>query len=214
MSESIEMYLLRIGLLQQADEMVPIARLAQELAISPVSAHEMCRKLTEQGLIRYEPYKGVALAPDGEKVACQILRRRRLWEVFLVDKLGIEPQAAEEMACHLEHVALEELIEKLAAYLGNPTLSPQLEPIPSGQNPPLERLVHPLTTLAVGERGKVAAINLDDAAAVFLTRQGIHLGVTLEMMGLAGDGSVLLMVEGRYLSLAQAVAVHIDVSSA
>lgn len=129
-SESIEMYLLQIALLQQHTQPVPVPLLAHGLTVSPVSANEMCRKLTGKSLIIYEPYKGVTLTPQGEKLAHRVLRHRRLWEVFLVEKLGIFPTEAEEFACRFEHITPTPLAEKLAAFLGNPTLSPQDEPIP------------------------------------------------------------------------------------
>ena len=92
MTEAAEMYLLRIALLAQDQEPVPISRLADALDVSPISANQMCRKLETRGLVTYQPYKGVTLTPKGKHIALQVLRKRRLWEVFLGSKLGLDPQ--------------------------------------------------------------------------------------------------------------------------
>jgi DtxR family Mn-dependent transcriptional regulator len=140
LSESVEMYLLRIALLQHNGQPVPAPLLAQELAISLVSANEMIRKLMDRGLVAYEPYKGVTLTDQGARLARRVLRCRRLWEVFFVAKLGIEPCKADEMACRFEHVTPDELAERLATFLEYPRFSPQNEPIPYDTLEPKEVL--------------------------------------------------------------------------
>lgn len=206
MSESIEMYLLRITLLQKKDQPVSIPVLAQELAVSPVSANEMCRKLTERGLVHYEPYKGVILTPQGEALARRVLRHRRLWEVFFVEKLGIEAHEAETMACRFEHVTPVELAGRLASFLGNPLLSPQNEPIPHGESISIERPVQPLSALGAGEQGQAAQIEADETTQEFLRHQGIVPGILIEVLAVARDGSVLVEVESQHLSLSAAIA--------
>ena len=79
-TESTEMYLLRIALLSEEGDPVPISQLAEELDISPVSTNQMCRKLEEKDLVEYQPYKGVTLTLQGEVIALRVLRKRRLWE--------------------------------------------------------------------------------------------------------------------------------------
>ena len=98
MRESSEMYLLRAALLRRDLQPVPLTLLAQNLAVSPVSANEMCHKLMSEGLLNYEPYKGVILTSAGAAIAYRILRRRRLWEVFLAECLDVAPREAEEIA--------------------------------------------------------------------------------------------------------------------
>lgn len=128
LSENIEMYLLKIALLQTDNQPVPVPALAQELAVSPVSANEMCRKMVDRDLVQYEPYKGVTFTPQGSRVVRHILRSRRLWEVFFVDKLNFSPDEAEEIACRFEHVTPETLTERLAAFLGHPRLVRRINP--------------------------------------------------------------------------------------
>jgi DtxR family Mn-dependent transcriptional regulator len=190
---------------------VPVPVLAQELSVSPVSANEMCRKLAEKGLIDYEPYKGVTLTAQGEKLAHYVLRCRRLWEVFFVEKLGVEPKEAEAMACRFEHVTPEELAERLALFLGQPTVSPQNEPIPPGRWAGAEHPIRPLTTLTVGEQGQIVNIVADEVSKDFLRRQGVSPGVRVEVLTVAADGSLLLETSGRRLSLSRTLASNVDI---
>ncbi len=211
MSESVEMYLLKIALLQDQGRPVPLPALAQALAISSVSANEMGRKLTEKGLVRYEPYKGVTLTPQGQAQAQKILCRRRLWEVFLVEKLGLEPDEAEEMACRFEHVTPEKLAEQLAAFLDYPAVSPQNQSIPYQHAPFAPQSHRALTALHVGEAARVVKITAEQATKAFLHRQGIEPGRTLKVLAVTGDGALLLEVAGRRLSLAGGIAEDVKV---
>ena len=210
-SESIEMYLLRVALLQDGKRPVPVPQLAQELAISPVSANEMCKKLTEKELVTYEPYKGVTLTAEGEALARRVLRHRRLWEVFFVEKLDLEPLEAEEIACRFEHVTPELLAERLDNFLGHPAFSPQNEPIPAGNVSPLNRPVQPLASLAAGMQGQVVAFEADKTTQEFLQHQGLLPGVVIEILAVAGDGLLIQFADHR-LSLTQAVAESVMVT--
>ena len=199
-SESIEMYLLRVALLQQGGQPVPIPRLAQELAIAPVSAHEMCRKLTDKGLVQYEPYKGVTLTAAGDALAQRVLRCRQLWATFFIEKLGLDPQQADEIACRFEHVTPDELADRLAVFLGYDTEFEQ----PAGQ---------PLLSLAAGERGQVVTIAAtDETTQEFLHHQGVWPGIVVEVLAHAADGSLLLDIAGQRLSLSPMLAEGIAVA--
>ena len=101
MSESEEMYLITIARLFEGgvEDPVSVSRIAGELSIQPVSANQMVHKLVEEGLVEYFPYKGVSLTPKGQAAAQQVLRGRRLWEVFLVNHLELSPGEADAMAC-------------------------------------------------------------------------------------------------------------------
>ena len=211
-TEAIEMYLLRIALLAENDEPVPISTLAEELDISPVSTNQMCRKLEEKGLVEYQPYKGVTLTLQGEVIALRVLRKRRLWEVFMVDKLGAEPEKAEEVACRFEHVTPDALAEKLADFLGNPTFSPQRQPIPPRLGVAGKRAMRPLSALAAGKRGQVANIIADETVREFLRSQDISLGSTVKVLAVAANGSLLVEANGHHLSLSPEFAMAIDVT--
>lgn len=212
LSESVEMYLLRIALLQDGAKPVPISTLAEELAVSPVSANQMCRKLAERGVVTYEPYRGVTLTPQGEAVALRVLRKRRLWEVFLAEKLGMEPHLAEEMACRFEHVTPDLLAERLSGYLGNPALSPQGEPIPASDGSALRRPRLALMQIAAGQCGQVVGIAGDETTRTFLRTQGVSTGVILRTLATASDGSMLLLTPSGQISLAAELVQLIEVT--
>jgi DtxR family Mn-dependent transcriptional regulator len=206
-SEHVEMYLVMIALLREdAQTPVPLSLLAQKLAISPVSTNEMCRKLAEQGLVRYQPYKGVTLTDPGETEAQVILSRRRLWVVFLVEELGIEPDEADEIACQLEHVTSERLVDALKAYL---------ERAPAAARPRQQPVDHhvassqPLSACAAGQQGFIAGIDADHATADFLHAQGLVDGAQVTVLVLSDDGTLLLGLGERRLSLAAPLAAQV-----
>lgn len=212
LSESVEMYLLRIALLQEDDRPVPISALAEEMAVSPVSANQMCRRLEERGAVHYEPYKGVRLTLHGEAVAMRVLRKRRLWEVFLAEKLGLDPKEAEEIACRFEHVTPDVLGERLAEFLGNPKFSPQHEPIPASLGEAVRRPRLILTALQAGHAGRVVDIEGDEATRSFLRSQGIAAGAAVKVMAAAADGGLLVQTPASTVTLSGDVAQHIVVN--
>ncbi|HEY51873.1 MAG TPA: metal-dependent transcriptional regulator [Caldilineae bacterium] len=212
MTESTEMYLLRIALLSENGAPVPISQLAEELDISPVSTNQMCKKLKEKDLVDYQPYKGVTLTLQGEVIALRVLRKRRLWEVFMVEKLGADPEKAEEVACRFEHVTPDALAERLAEFLGNPTFSPQRQPIPPGLGNARQHSLRPLSALATGKRGQVANIVAADALREFLRSQGVTPGATVKVVAIARNGSILIETNGQHISLSPEIAASIDVT--
>ncbi len=212
MSESTEMYLLRIALLQDDSPFVPISALADDLSVSPVSANQMCRRLASKDMVEYQPYKGVRLTLQGEEIAMQVLRKRRLWEVFLAEKLNIQPKEAEEMACRFEHVTPDLLANRLTGFLGDPTLSPQREPIPRQIGNAVHRPRRPLTTLLAGEQGQIADIHADDTVRDFIHSRGVSAGAIVKVVAGTASGSILLEAADEYVCLAHDVAAQIDVT--
>jgi len=105
--------------------------LAEMTATKAASVSDMLRKLAEKQLVHYKKYQGVRLTEEGEQLALKVIRRHRLWEVFLVEKLGFGWDAVHAIAEDLEHIRSEELVEKLDAYLGYPQFDPHGDPIPS-----------------------------------------------------------------------------------
>ena len=130
LTSHVEEYLEAIYRLGGQDTPVPLAALAKRLDISVVSANEMVRRLQEQALLQYTPYRGVLLQQDGLCEALAILRRHRLWERFLTDKLGFSWDTVHEEACRLEHAASDRVTERLAEWLGDPEQCPHGHPVP------------------------------------------------------------------------------------
>ena len=208
MSESEDMYLLTVAKLVEAGEQtpIPVSRLAQELSIQPISANQMIRKLEEAGWVRYTPYKGVTLTAEGEGLALHTLRHRRLWEVFLVDKLKMTPEEADELACRLEHVLPAEVAERLAGFLGHPTTSPRGKAIPDlGTAISLPEDMA-LSLLEVGQGGQITRVEAEGAVQAFLAGERVRPGANITVLGGGREGAVLAEVAGRAVCLAKGVA--------
>ena len=211
-SESVEMYVKRIAVLQvSSGQAVPLSVLAADLSILPTSANEMCRRLAADGLVDYRPYKGVILTSAGEILAQKILCRQRIWERFLVDKLGFNLDEAEDAACQLEHATSDSLVNRLAEFLDFPTLSPRNEPIPCVFGSQTEPVAVPLTSLDAGQVGQVNDIAGEQTIQELLQSKGLSPGVRFAVLAIKVGESVLLEVEGEYISLAQRVAGIISV---
>jgi len=201
----MQMYLVTIVRLRTNGQPVPLSQLAETLSVSSVSVNEMCHKLQDDGLLVYRPYKGASLTKEGERRAFHILRRHRLWEVFLVDKLGFDYEQAHEAACQLEHATPDQVADQLDVFLGYPTVNPQGEPIPRADGSQPSRPLTPLTALSAGQRGHVVRCDVDEAARAFLGEQGIRPGAKLTVEAVGGD-SILVLVAGTRVSLARGLA--------
>ncbi len=212
MSESTEMYLLKIALMQGESDPVPIPQLAETLGISHVSTNQMCRKLDELGLLEYLPYRGVTLTPSGQAEANLVIRRRRLWEVFLVEQLGLSLAQAEEAACAFEHVTPDAVADRLCAFLGDPAECPHGKPIPQSGSQREGPAVSSLSTLGAGESAQVSAVSVDEVERDYLRAQGVIPGADIEVLAVGEDGGVLVETGTSTLSLSGAVACHIEVA--
>lgn len=193
MSESEEMYLVTIARLNEQGEAgpVPVSLLAAELSVMPVSANQMIRKLEEAGWVVYTPYKGVSLTTQGLTLALTILRHRRLWEVFLVEQLKIPTGEAADMACRLEHFLPTPAAERLATFLGNPSIAPSGSPIPPSnhETTPLDM---PIGMIDVGAVCEITRIECDHATRSFLTSEGITAGEIVRVIAIGSRGAILV----------------------
>jgi DtxR family transcriptional regulator, Mn-dependent transcriptional regulator len=125
-----ENYIKAIFRLQQTDSNVSTNELSAELKTKPASVTDMLKRLKEKKILHYERYYGVTLTAEGKKVALSIIRRHRLWEYFLAEKLHFNWDAVHSIAEELEHVSSNELIERLDEFLGFPKNDPHGDPIP------------------------------------------------------------------------------------
>ena len=197
MSESTEMYLkamVELGL----SNVVSIGRLAERLNVTPVSANEMVRRLGDQGLLTHTPYKGVSLTDKGREAACNVVRRQRLWEVFLYEHLHIEWAKLYELACSLEHATAPEVTEALAAFLGDPKFCPRGNPIPAADGSFLPLDGRPLSTASVGETVEVLAVNATTTDVLkYLQERGILPGQTIRVLEAAPLQGPLTLTVGQ-----------------
>jgi len=198
LSESTEMYLKAMAEMS-GPASVAIGRLAERLSVTPVSANEMIKKLGEQGLVSHTPYKGVNLTKKGNEAACNVLRRQRLWEVFLYEHLKIEWSRIYELACSLEHATAPEVTEALAGFLGDPKTCPRGNPIPDekGAFTPLNGV--PLSEVEVGATVKVLAVNATVTDVLkYLQERNILPGHEIKVIEAAPlKGPLTLLVDGK-----------------
>ncbi len=179
--------------------------LAAGLNTKPATVTDMLKKLSLKELISYEKYYGVQLTKKGRAEALLIIRKHRLWETFLVEKLGFTWDEVHEVAEQLEHIQSPLLIEKLDAFLGHPKTDPHGHPIPdkSGKLPATAQ-----TSLASVEvNGKVTISAVRHASAVFLqylSKIGVYIGAAVQVAERNDfDQSVHIVIDGRkkaYLS--------------
>ena len=212
LSESTEMYLKAMAELDDG-EVIAIGRLAQHLEVTPVSANEMVKRLGDQGLVSHTPYKGVNLTKKGRDVACDVLRRQRLWEVFLYEHLHIEWAKLYEMGCALEHATAPEVTEALADFLGHPQTCPRGNPIPAadGSFMPLNGI--PLSEVAIGKTVRVVAVCVTAIEVLkHLQAQAILPGHALTLVEAAPmEGPLTLDVNGKRVALGLLVSAFIIV---
>ncbi|MFN4285936.1 MAG: metal-dependent transcriptional regulator [Lacibacter sp.] len=199
LSEAEENYIKAIWRLQKGKEAVSTNALAEALHTKPASVTDMLKRLKQKKLLHYKPYYGVQLAPEGRMLALGIVRRHRLWEYFLAEKLGFEWDAVHEIAEQLEHVSSAELIERLDAYLGHPRTDPHGDPIPdrTGHMETTERFC--LNDLQVQQPATVTAVGDQSSSLLELLRQkNIGIGTRLSITRrFAYDGSLELHIHRK-----------------
>ena len=211
MSESMQMYLVTIARERVDGQPLPLSRLAEALKISPVSVNEMCRKLQEHGLVTYRPYVGVSLTAEGEERANYVLRRHRLWEVFLVSSLGFSYQEAHEAACELEHSTPDKVADRLDIYLDYPSTNPEGAIIPRGELGQPARSLIPLTKMTAGQSGHIVNCQADDGTRRYLNEQGMRAGAQITIMAVT-DESLLIQAGDKRIALTRdmGAAIHVE----
>jgi DtxR family transcriptional regulator, Mn-dependent transcriptional regulator len=182
---------------------VSTTELAERLGVTPGSVSGMVRKLAELGLVEHERYHGVRLTAQGRRVALEVLRHHRLLELFLAAELGMPWDRVHDEAEVLEHVLSEDLEELIAARLGEPTLDPQGDPIPSAGFEIEERETRRLDDLPVGAAGCFVRVSDSDAGMLrYLAEQGVALGDRVEVVDRQPyGGPVFVALGGRRLAL-------------
>ena len=181
-SVSEENYIKTIYRLQRQDGTVTTNELAGELKAKPASITDMMKKLKIKKLLHYQPYQGFRLTPEGNKVALGIIRRHRLWEFFLAEKLKFTWDEVHEVAEDLEHVSNKKLIDKLDEFLGFPRVDPHGDPIPdaNGKIEVVKKIG--LTELPLNTPAVVSNVK-DQSSAILelLEHKNITIGTKLEI---------------------------------
>ncbi len=214
-SISKENYLKTIFIRNQSDKKpVSTTEIASRLEISNAATSEMAKKLAESGLIKYEKYKGLQLTKKGEKIAIDVVRRHRLWELFLVKVLKLNWAEVHDEAEKLEHISSEKLIDKIDEFLNYPDFDPHGEPIPrkNGKLPVIPE-TKKLSEAEVGKKYQIAKV--DDSSNElmnYLMKIGVKLNATVKVLEkLNFDNSLVIELNGRQINLSEKVTESIFV---
>lgn len=181
-SSSKENYIKAIFHLQEVHGLVTTNALANELQTRAASVTDMLKKLKNQKLLIYEKYKGFKLTLEGRKIALQIVRKHRLWEYFLVEKLHFGWDEVHEIAEELEHISSVALVDRLDEYLDFPKSDPHGDPIPDSQGKLIARVQVDLLQLPVRKAARVSSIGDQSPEMLeLLTHKNIGIGTILEV---------------------------------
>lgn len=182
--------------------------IAEKMQTKASSVTDMLQKLSDKRLVIYKKYQGAQLSAKGKKIAALVIRKHRLWETFLVDKLNFSWDEVHDIAEQLEHIKSEELVDKLDEFLDYPKIDPHGDPIPdkNGEFLSIEKIV--LAALQLNESG--ICVGVQDSSSEFLQfldKQGIALGQKITLIAKEPfDGSLTIKTGNRELSVSQKIA--------
>lgn len=185
--------------------------IAEQMETKPSSVTDMAKKLAEKGLVNYKKYQGISLTDAGVKTALSIVRKHRLWETFLVEKLDFAWDEVHEVAEQLEHIKSEKLIDKLDQLLQFPKYDPHGDPIPGKNGEFQEHNKDLLSELPVGANG--ICVGVKDSSSAFLQyldKHEISIGKPIQILGKeAFDGSLHLKIGEREHTVSHQIACNI-----
>jgi DtxR family Mn-dependent transcriptional regulator len=212
-TSNIEDYLKQIYKLQSSEKRVTTSLLANRLSISPASVTDMVKKLSEQGLLRHTPYRGVELTAEGKKHALRIVRRHRLWEVLLVELLHFSWDKIDDEAERLEHSTSEELERKIDEVLGYPKTDPHGDPIPTEDGELRETAYVSLAGIELGEACKITRVSDSNPETLqYATSLGLSLKKTVVVIErIKFDGSLRVKVGRKEIYVSQKLAQNVFV---
>lgn len=193
------------------DGKVSTNAIANEIGTSAASVSDMLKKLQEKKFIKYEKYKGVELSESGQNKAINILRKHRLWETFLVNKLGFNWSEVHDVAEQLEHIQSAELIDRLDIFLEHPKFDPHGEPIPTKEGEIPSTNTTPLNELQVNTKGKIMGVSLDEKDFLdYLTKLNITIGTEITLLEkISFDKSLSIEIANTKQHISNDVAKHL-----
>ena len=190
------------------DKGVSTNAIAKKLETKASSVTDMIKKLSEKEVVVYKKYKGVTLTIFGKKIAANIVRKHRLWEVFLVEKLNFSWDEVHDVAEQLEHIKSPKLVDQLDSFLGFPSHDPHGDPIPDkdGDFKTIEKSL--LSTLEKNEAGVCVGVNDSSSDFLkFLDKKGITLGKQIRVLEKEDfDDSLSIQIENKKLSISNKIA--------
>jgi len=206
-SQSEEDYLKALYHLEIDFNAVSTNSIADFLDMKPSSVTDMLKKLAEKKFINYQKYKGTSLTKKGKLIALSIIRKHRLWETFLVEKLGFGWDQVHTIAEQLEHIKSDELIENLDNFLGNPKYDPHGDPIPS-KDGNIEKMNQKLLVeLKPSQKGIITGVKKGTASLLnYLDKEKIKLGDSIKVIEiLEFDGTYIVEINERKLTFSEKI---------
>jgi DtxR family Mn-dependent transcriptional regulator len=200
-------------LLSRQDEKVNNTALAKALGLNPATVLEMVRKLTDRKMVQLLPDKSIHLTEKGKKKALLTIRKHRLWEVFLVEKMNYKWNEVHELAEQLEHIESTDLVDRLDSFLGNPSFDPHGDPIPDKNGRTKSNISIPLSSCTAGKNYHV--INLADTSDSFLNyleKLNMRPGTKFKLVDHNDyDNSSTVLVQKKMVQLSEKAAKNIMV---
>ena len=197
------------------DKAVSVTTLSERLGVTKAAVSDMAKKLAELNYINYKPYKGISLSSKGKKIAMQIIRRHRLWELFLINVLDLSWSEVHDEAEKLEHCTSDILVNKIDDFLGNPKFDPHGDPIPNkkGVMPLLPKLIK-LSDVSIGSKYKVARVNDRSKELMnYLTKLNIQLNTEIKIIDkLNYDNTIFVIIKNKTIPLSEKITGKIYVT--
>ena len=195
------------------DSEISTNAIAEKMETKASSVTDMLKKLADKGLVHYKKYQGVSLTEKGLLSAKMIVRKHRLWEVFLVEKLAFSWDEVHDIAEQLEHIKSEQLVNKLDAFLNFPTEDPHGDPIPNAEGNIIKIEKQLLSELQEKQTG--ICVGVKDTSTEFLQyldKQGISLGSKIEIKAREiFDLSLKISMNGNEMTISNKIASNLFV---
>ena len=204
-----------LKLSKNSEDSVSTNAISEELDTKASSVTDMIKKLTDKQFVDYVPYRGVSLSKSGLKKAVEIVRKHRLWEVFLVEKLNFSWDEVHDVAEQLEHIKSPKLINELDEFLGFPKKDPHGDPIPDkeGNFQKIEKRL--LSTLEENQYGICVGVN--DSSSEFLKyldKHQISLGQQIKVISKESfDGSLTILINKKEITISHKISNNIYIQS-
>lgn len=195
---------------------VPTNAIASQLRTQPSSVTDMIKKLSDKKYVHYKKYRGVYLSEKGINAALSIIRKHRLWEVFLAEKLDFNWDEVHDVAEQLEHIKSEKLIDKLDAFLDFPKYDPHGDPIPGKDGELAQRSLQLLSSLQPNEEG--ICVGVKDSSVTFLKfldKHNISLGDHIKILDAEEfDESLTIQIDNKSLHISKRIATNLFIKPA
>lgn len=199
-SAAEENYLKSLYSIQEIFGEVSATELSKRLSIKMPSVNSMMKRLLEKGLVQYESYRPITLTEKGRLVAAQIIRKHRLTEMFLVEKMGFSWDEVHAIAEQIEHIDAPAFFMKMDELLEHPAFDPHGSPIPDADGKITNRRLRKLSESKPGDKLKIKAVSSSDESFLkFLTRKNIRIGSLIELLQEEEyDGSISVLIDRKF----------------